>query len=283
MALLGQRPRLFATAGEDFAEYRGFLEARGIDTSGVRIIPGEYTASFFANTDRGNAQIASFYPGAMAHAADLSLHELNGERPDLVLISPNDPGAMSRYVAECKELGIPYIYDPSQQIPRLSASDLCQGLEGALALFVNYYEFCMIQNKTGLTFEELQMQSHGYGTSPGFTVVTNGEHGSRIYTPVGELLIPSVLPEAIVDPTGVGDAFRGGFIAGYARGWDLDLETCGRMGAVAAAYCLEREGPQNHIFSRAEFVARYRRHFEDGGILDELITGELGQGIRDSG
>jgi adenosine kinase len=262
MALLGQRPRLFATAGEDFAEYRGWLEARGIDTSEVRIIPGEYTASFFANTDRANAQIASFYPGAMARAAELSLHALEGNRPDLVLISPNDPGAMSRYVAECQELAIPYIYDPSQQIPRLTEMDLCQGLDGALALFVNYYEYCMIQNRTGLGPEQLLAK-------PGFTVVTHGEHGSTIYSPGGEVNIPVVPPQAIVDPTGVGDAFRGGFLAGYARGWDL--EACGRMGTVAAAYCLEQEGPQNHTFTRAEFVARFRRHFEDGGLLDELL------------
>jgi adenosine kinase len=262
MALLGQRPRLFATAGEDFAEYRGWLEAKGIDTSGVHIIPGEYTASFFANTDLENAQIASFYPGAMARAAELSLHLLDGERPDLVLISPNDPGAMSRYIVECQELGIPYIYDPSQQIPRLSDDDLRRGLDRALALFVNYYEFCMIQNKTGMTFEELERVA-------GFTVVTDGERGSTIYSPEGESRIPAIVPEEIVDPTGVGDAFRGGFLAGYARGWGL--ETCGRMGTVAAAYCLEQEGPQNHTFTRTDFVSRYRRHFEDGGLLEELI------------
>jgi adenosine kinase len=274
MALLGQRPRLFATAGEDFAEYRGWLEARGIDTSGVRIVPGEYTASYFANTDRENALIASFFPGAMARAAELSLHDLPGERPDLVLISPNDPQAMRRYAAECQELGVPYIYDPSQQIPRLSQEDLRQGLEGALALFVNYYEFCMIQNKTGLTFEELQ-------TRPAFTVVTNGERGSSVYSSGGEQQIPAVTPAAIVDPTGVGDAFRGGFLAGYARGYNLI--TCARMGAVCAAYCLEQEGPQNHVFTRAEFVSRFRRHFDDGGLLDGLVLDDINQGIGDRG
>jgi adenosine kinase len=273
MALLGERPRLFATAGEDFAEYRGWLEARGIDTSGVHIIPGEYTASYFANTDRENALIASFFPGAMSRAAELSLHGLVGERPDLVLISPNDPLAMSRYAIECVELGIPYIYDPSQQIPRLSDGDLRQGLEGALALFVNYYEFCMIQNKTGLTSEELQART-------GFTVVTNGERGSTIYTTAGEYYIPAVTPAAIVDPTGVGDAFRGGFLAGYAR--EYDLATCARMGAVSAAYCLEQEGPQNHAFTRAEFVDRFRRHFDDGGVLDQLISSDTAQEIGDS-
>jgi adenosine kinase len=210
----------------------------------------------------------------MSRAAELSLYGVVGERPDLVLISPNDPLAMSRYAVECGELDIPYIYDPSQQIPRLSASDLRQGLDSALSLFVNYYEFCMIQNKTGLSLEEIQSRTS-------FTIVTNGERGSTIYTPGGELGVPAVPPEAIVDPTGVGDAFRGGFLAGYAR--EFDLATCARMGAVSAAYCLEQEGPQNHAFTRVEFVDRFRRHFDDGGVLDQLIPVNTVQGIEGRG
>ena len=124
LSLLGERPRLFATAGEDFAEYKALLESKGVDTAGIKLIEGEFTASFFANTDLANSQIASFYPGAMAHAADTSLNELTGNKPELVLISPNDPRAMVRYVQECKQSGIPYIYDPSQQIPRLSGEEL---------------------------------------------------------------------------------------------------------------------------------------------------------------
>src|SRR5574338_362734 len=130
LALLGERPRLWATVGEDFDEYRQWLEGTGVDTSGARVIPGEYTASYFCNTDRSNAQIASFYPGAMARAAELSLREL-GQPPDLLVISPNDPGAMVRYVQECKELGIPYLYDPSQQIVRMTPDILKDGITGA--------------------------------------------------------------------------------------------------------------------------------------------------------
>ena len=262
MALLGERPRLFATAGEDFAEYKDSLEKNGVDTSGIHLIEGEFTASFFANTDLVNSQIASFYPGAMAYAADLSLNDLGGERPELILISPNDPKAMTRYVSECQQLEIPYIYDPSQQIPRLTDKELRQGLEGSLALFVNKYEFEMVQRRTGLTPKDIQDHSH-------FTVVTLGEKGSVIYYEGEELEIPVVSPEEITDPTGVGDAFRGGFLAGYARAWDL--KTCGQMGSVAAAFCLEQEGPQGHSFTLAEFVSRFRDHFDDQGKLDALL------------
>jgi adenosine kinase len=261
MALFGKRPRLFATAGEDFEEYRVWLESNGVDTTGVRIVPGEYTASFFANTDRANSQIASFYPGAMAYAGDLSLYDLPGIRPDLVVISPNDPKAMIRYVQESQEMVIPYIYDPSQQIPRLSDDDLRAGLDGALALFVNHYELCMIQNRTQLGFEAILS-----GTQ--FAVVTHGEQGSIVFQGDKEYPIPVVPPEQIIDPTGVGDAFRGGFLTGYVH--DIDLELCGRMGSLAAAYCLEQQGPQSHTFTPEEFITRFRKHFDDGGMLDKL-------------
>lgn len=263
LALMGERPRLFATAGEDFAEYRDALERSGVDTSGIRLIKGEFTASFFVNTDLANAQIASFYPGAMSAAGDLSLNELEGKRPELVLISPNDPRAMVRYVSECKQLGIPYIYDPSQQIPRLTDDEIKEGLEGALALFVNKYEFRMIQKRTGLSPWEIKALTQ-------FSVVTLGEEGSVIYQGEKELRIPVVTPNQIIDPTGVGDAFRGGFLAGYARGWDLEI--CAQMGAVAAAFCLEQEGPQGHSFTPSELVARFREHFDDRRILDALIN-----------
>ena len=262
LALLGERPRLFAAAGEDFAEYKEILESKGVDTSGIKLVEGEFTASFFANTDLANSQIASFYPGAMSHAADMSLNELAGKRPELVLISPNDPQAMVRYVRECKQSGIPYIYDPSQQIPRLSDEELKEGLNGSLALFVNKYELGMIQKRTGYTEQDIRDHSQ-------FSVVTLGEKGSIIYWEENEVDIPVVSPDQITDPTGVGDAFRGGFLSGYARGWDL--ETCGRMGAVAAAFCLEQEGPQGHSFSPGEFVSRFRQHFDDYGKLDALL------------
>ena len=262
LALLGEHPRIYATVGEDFDEYRSRLESHGVDTSVIRVIPGESTASFFASTDRSNAQIASFYPGAMAHAAELSLHDLDGEKPDVVMISPNDPAAMARYVVECQEMSIPYLYDPSQQIPRLKSTELRQGVEGSLALFVNDYELSMIQNRISMGLGDIRKLTK-------FTVVTRGELGATVYD--GEQIydIPAVVPQVILDPTGVGDAFRGGFLTGYAHG--LDLRICGKLGVLAATYCIEGQGPQGHTYTQAEFLARFRSQFDDKGVLDKLF------------
>lgn len=254
LALLGGRPRIWAAVGEDFEEYRAWLDSRGVDTSGARVIPGVYTASFFVSTDRSNSQIATFYPGAMGYAARLSLHELNTQPPDLVMISPNDPAAMSQYVQECISLGWRYIYDPSQQIVRLNADEVRCGIESALALFVNDYEWALVQKMTGAVPDDLLA-----GSAERFIVVTRGADGATVYCSAGQIDIPVVPPERIVDPTGVGDAFRGGFLTGYRLG--LDMKTCARMGALAATYCLEQRGPQGHSYSRHEFVERYRREF----------------------
>lgn len=262
LALLGGKPQLMATVGEDFEDYRQWLENKGIDTSLAKVVPGVFTASFFANTDRSNAQIASFYPGAMAFASQLSFRTWQGERPDLVVISPNDPGAMNQYVQECAELGIPYFYDPSQQIVRLDAASLRKGVESCQALFVNDYEYGLIEKATGLDIQSILNYA-------AFVVVTRGENGADIYTRAGEIHIPVVPAALIVDPTGVGDAFRGGFLAGYQRGWGLEL--CGQIGALAATYCLEQAGPQSHHYTTQEFVARFRLYYEDQGQLDALF------------
>jgi adenosine kinase len=260
LALLGDRPRVMATVGEDFETYRLWLESKGIDTSLTKVIPGVFTASFFANTDRDNAQIASFYPGAMAYAATLKFADLD-RKPDLVIVSPNDPGAMNRYVEECRELAIPFIYDPSQQIVRLDEPAIRNGIEGARALFVNSYEFALIQKATGLTEADIL-------TLAEFLVVTAGKDGAYIYRMGEDCHIPAVPPLQIADPTGVGDAFRGGFLKGYSCGFDLQI--CGQMGSLAAAYCLENTGPQGHTYTPGEFVARFRQHFDDAGQLDQI-------------
>jgi adenosine kinase len=261
LAMLGEAPFLMATVGEDFNDYRDWLESKGVDTSLAVVIPGVFTATFFATTDQANAQIASFYPGAMAHAAEQSLKTLE-EKPDLVVVSPNDPEAMKNFAAECRELGIPYLYDPSQQILRLSGEEILRDMKGAHFLFVNDYESGLIMKKTGLSLDEILKIVN-------VVVVTRGENGTSIYTEGKEIDLPVVPPQQIVDPTGVGDAFRGGFLAGYSNGWSW--ETCGKMGALAATYCLEKKGTQNHTFTRDEFVVRFRKHFDDGGLLDELV------------
>jgi adenosine kinase len=262
LALLGDRPRLLATVGEDFEEYRQWLNSKGVDTSMVKVITGKYTASFFANTDRSNAQIASFYAGAMADACQLSIHELNGYKPLLVVISPNDPGAMVKYARECYELGIPYLFDPGQQVVRNEPKDLRYGVEHAQSLFVNEYEFELLQKHTGMTAEAIR-------ACVKFTVVTAGEKGSTIYVDGKEYQIPTVKPIEILDPTGVGDAFRGGFLSGWQRG--MDWQVCGQMGALAATYCLEQRGTQNHCYTIEEFITRYRTYFDDQGVLDALL------------
>src|SRR5512142_690817 len=133
LALLGERPRIMATVGQDFAEYRAWLEANGVDTSAIVAIPDDYTASFFVSTDEKQNQIAMFYTGAMAHAHKLTFREHSGSgKIDLVVISPNDPRAMVQYARECQELRLPYIYDPSQQIIRLSGEELAEGVHGSL-------------------------------------------------------------------------------------------------------------------------------------------------------
>lgn len=254
LALLGGRPRVMATVGEDFGDYRAFLEKHGVDTTNIKVIEGNYTASFFATTDRSNAQVASFYPGAMSHAGELSLHTVEGGRPDLVIVSPNEPGAMQRYIEECKALNIPYLYDPSQQIVRFDGDILRTGVESASALFANEYEFELIKDKTKMSTEEILSHLD-------YMVVTLGPKGAVVYVDGGEQLIEAFPTDNIVDPTGGGDAFRGGFLTGYRLG--LDWQTCARIGSLAATYCLENEGPQAHHYTPEQFLARYEEFYQD--------------------
>lgn len=261
MALLGERPRVMATVGEDFSDYRAWLDSKGVDTSLMKVVPGLFTASFFATTDTDSAQIASFYPGAMAHSASQSLKDLD-KKPDLVIVSPSAPDAMMKFPAECREMNIKYLYDPSQQVLRLEGSELARDMEGAYFLFCNDYEFGLISKKTGWDLEQILKHVK-------VVVITRGKDGAHLYTDNSEVHIPTVPEDEIVDPTGVGDAFRGGFLAGYARG--LDWKLCGEIGSLSAVYCLEQRGTQNHSYTREEFIKRFRRHFDDGGKLDVLL------------
>lgn len=250
LALLGERPYLMATAGEDFSDYRRWLDAAGIDTSLVKEVRGKFTASFFCSTDTQNNQIASFYTGAMANAAELSFREAEG--CGLAIISPNDPEAMLQYADECRGLGVPFIFDPGQQCARLGGDELLHGLRGARVLICNDYEFALIRDKTGQSLENLLSQVQ-------ILVVTRGEKGATIMTATESLEVPAVAPDREADPTGVGDAYRGGFMKGLARG--AELLTCARLGSVAATYALEHLGGSSHSYSWPEFAARYEHHF----------------------
>jgi adenosine kinase len=261
MALLRGRPCIMATVGLDFEEYRAWLEARGVDTSATVVVDGEYCASFFVNTDQKQNQIGHFYAGAMAHAAELHFAD---QAPDaeLAIISPNAPDAMRSYVAECKDLGIPYIYDPSQQTIRLSGDELRDGIDGAYLLTINEYELGMITEKTGLDAAAIRNLAGGL-------LLTRGARGSELWVGDEYYQIPAVPPLKVAEPTGAGDAFRGGLLRGIQLG--LPWEMVGRMGALAATYVLEQIGTQNHNFTPEEFIARFREHFDDDGALDALL------------
>jgi adenosine kinase len=262
LALLGERPVILATAGMDFADYRVWLEAQGVDTSGVLVIPEVFTASFFAGKDRINGQIALFYPGAMGYASQVSFNDLD-PRPDFAMISPDDPQAMAKHLRECLDLAIPYAYDVSWQLARLSAEEIIEGVLGCHMLVVNDYEMSMIADKTGIIETDARLQDK-------IVAVTRGEHGATLYVGGCTYNIPPVPARAVLDPTGAGDAFRGGLLRGMSAGWGWDLS--GRVGALAATYCLESVGPINHAYTRPEFVSRYREHFDDQGVLDALLS-----------
>jgi adenosine kinase len=159
-------------------------------------------------------------------------------------------------------LGVRYVYDPSQQLARVSTEEVCEGVDGAWLLIVNDYEYGLIEKLTG--WNEAEVLRH-----VGVLVVTRGAEGSSLFADGQRLDIPVVPPDQILDPTGVGDAYRGGLLRGIKAGWPWRL--CGQMGALSATYCLEQRGPQSHAYTRAEFVARFRKHFDDGGRLDELL------------
>jgi adenosine kinase len=253
LALLGERPVVMATAGQDFGDYRAWMEAAGIDTAYVKIVPDRFTASFFCSTDQASNQIASFYTGAMANAGELSFRTIPGLKDDgLVIISPNDPDAMVQYAQECSTLGIRYIWDPGQQCARMDGTQLGEGISGAFMVIVNDYEFELLRQKTGMSEKDVQDEVD-------VLVITRGEKGCSVFAGGVQTDVAAVPPVRIEDPTGVGDAFRGGFMKGLATG--LPYEECARLGSVAATYALEHLGGTSHAYSLAEFRARYDAHY----------------------
>jgi adenosine kinase len=267
MAKLGLRPRLMGTAGRDFPDYRAWLEDIGVDTSTVQQHDDVFTASFFCNTDEENNQIASFYSGAMAKSANYKLSDMSGNTaPDLVIISPSDPTAMTNLSNECRQRGLKFVYDPSQQIARMDGETLKHDMQGAYLMVINQYESNMVMKKTGMSMEELR-------NAVDLLVITHGGDGSEIFTNDDVIKVPSFPPDNIIDPTGAGHAFRAGFIVGLSK--NLSLELCGAVGALCATYVLEHNGPQSKNYDTAEFVARFRQHFDDAGALDVLLAEEL--------
>ncbi|HXF60096.1 MAG TPA: carbohydrate kinase family protein [Caldilineaceae bacterium] len=265
MRLLGGAPVILATVGEDFGDYRRWLEAEGLSTEQIIEIADELTATFFVSTDIEQNQIANFYAGAMGHARHHTLASRNLTGASMVVISPNDPLAMLTYAQECKEHGIPFAYDPSQQIARLSGEELRRSIPGAAYLLCNEYELAMVQNKTGWSLEELRRQVETL-------VLTLGKDGSLIFhreeTDEQEIPVPAATLARLEDPTGAGDAYRGGFFAARMAG--LPLAVAGRVGALCSAYALEHMGTTTHRFTVDEFIQRYTAEFGPEPALEAL-------------
>jgi len=254
---LGLTPVLVGAAGQDFADYRSWLERHGVDCSHVRISETAHTARFVCTTDPTGAQIASFYPGAMSEARELELSPIVAEvgDPEFVLVGADDPDGMVRHTHECRERGYPFIADPSQQLA-FSGGDVIRDLvEGAAVLFSNEYESHMIAQKTGWSAEEILDRV-------GYQVTTLGKDGVRVSrTGEPDLVVAAAADVAAVEPTGVGDAFRAGFLA--ALSWDLSQERACQVGCVLAAYVVETVGTQEYSFTPEEFLARVQASYGD--------------------
>ncbi len=250
MGVLGGSPLLVGAAGVDFAEYRTWLESNGVDCSAVRVSDSAYTARFVCTTDEDMAQIASFYPGAMSEAREIEIAAVAKAAGDLdlVLVGANDPDAMLRHTDECRLLGLPFAADPSQQLARLSGDDAKKLIQGAKYLFTNEYEWGLLQQKTGLSEEEIRSQV-------GLRVTTLGAKGVEIVDADGNWVRVGVVPErGKVDPTGVGDAFRAGFLLAHSAG--LSIERSAQLGALVAVYVLETVGTQEWTFQRDDALKR---------------------------
>jgi adenosine kinase len=254
LAALGLDPFLVGSVGEDFGDYRAWLERHGVQTWAVRVSETQHTARFICTTDAVNAQIGSFYTGAMAEARQIELQPI-AERAgglDLVVISPNDPEAMLRHTEECRSRRFNFVADPLQQMAWLDGAQIKRLIDGATYLFSNDYEDGLITQKTGWSREEILERV-------AVRVITRGAKGSSVEV-AGEprLDIPVAREAARVDPTGVGDAYRAGFLAGLA--WRLPLERCAQVGSLLASYAIEVVGTQEYRF-RDTFQARFEEAY----------------------
>ncbi|KAJ1684173.1 hypothetical protein LUZ63_020466 [Rhynchospora breviuscula] len=261
LATLGVTPVLVGAAGEDFTDYRTWLEGRGVDCDSVRISADKHTARFVCTTDQTMAQFASFYPGAMSEAREIDLVPVV-ERvgaPDHVLVGPDDPDGMLRHTAECREHGYPFVADPGQQLA-FGDGELIRGLvDGAAILFSNEYESHLIEQKTGWSAEEILDRV-------AIQVVTLSKDGARVLRK-GEdpIEVPACLVEA-AEPTGVGDAFRAGFLA--ALQWGLGLERAAQVGSTMASYVVETVGTQEYTVTQDGFLERFTATYGDAAAAE---------------
>lgn len=252
LALLGQKPVVFGTAGKDFQPYKVWLEEQGVDTSCIRVLDDDFTASCYIMTDIDNNQITSFYPGAMTKDPELSLKDIDLTDVGLVVIAPADPSAIIKWAKECTELGVPYMFDPGMSLPRLTGEQLYAAVLGASILVVNEYEYPLLCERTGLTEETILDHVD-------VIVNTFGERGSAIITKDHRVMVGAAKPTCVVDPTGAGDAYKAGLIKGYFDG--TSLEEMGCYGSISAVYAIEHKGCTVHKYTMDEFMKRYNENF----------------------
>jgi adenosine kinase len=245
LARLGHSPVLVGAAGSDFAEYRSELEREGVDCSGVHISSTQYTARFICTTDTDQNQIATFYPGAMSEARQISLSGLG--RFDFVLIGADDPEAMLRHTDECRVSGCAFAADPSQQLALMEGASIRRLVDGAAYLFTNAYERVLLCEKTGWSERDVLDRV-------GHWITTYGRDGARIERLGAPTLeIPAVPADQQIDPTGVGDGFRVGLLAGLA--WNLPLERAAQVGCAVATKVIAVPGPQGYILDPSVLLA----------------------------
>lgn len=252
---LGLRPVLIGCVGADFSDYGSWLERHGVDISEVRISDTHHTARFVCTTDNDMAQMASFYPGAMTEGREVEIGPI-AERHggfDLVLIGAHDPEGMRRNTQECRRRGIPFVADPSQQLAFGDGEFIREIIDGADYLFTNEYESHLTEQKTGWSADEILDRV-------GVRVITRGKDGASILRRGHETIdVPVAHISKAVDPTGVGDAFRAGFLAGLS--WELELERCAQVGSVLAAHVIETVGTQEYVLRATEFLERFERAY----------------------
>jgi adenosine kinase len=259
---LGLEPVLVGAVGEDFVEYRAWLERHHVDCDSVHVSPTRHTARFVCTNDSSHAQIASFYAGAMSEAREIELKPIadRAGAPDYVLVGPNDPEAMLRHTDECRQRGYRFVADPSQQLAFSDGELIRPLIDGADILFSNEYEAALITQKTGWSDDEVLSRV-------GTWVVTLGAAGVRIDRKGEDSITVSAVPEIRkVEPTGVGDAFRAGFLA--ALSWGLDSERAAQLGCLLAVYVVEQVGTQEYTLSRAAFLERCRATYGDQAVAD---------------